>query len=124
MVLAEVAHESHVYGEREVERMAIYPLAMPLMASPMGIAVLTMVSASKNVTDEALLGLIIPLVAVMGVNLLALLLEDQIMDRIAPEFLQVAHRILGILLAALAVQSIHSGLVQLGALEVALGALV
>ena len=114
MVLSEEEHAVHTYDEREAERMAIYPLAMPLMASPMGIAVLTMVSASKNVTDEAILGVIVALVAVMAVNLVALLLEDWIMHRISPEFLQVAHRILGILLAALAVQSIYYGLVQLG----------
>jgi multiple antibiotic resistance protein len=124
MVLSDEEHEEHAYDEREADRMAIYPLAMPLMASPMGIAVLIMVSASKNVTDEALLGLIIVLVAVMLINLLALLLEDWIMQYISPEFLQVAHRVLGILLAALAVQSIYNGLVQLGALAAAVGAFV
>jgi multiple antibiotic resistance protein len=121
MVLSEEEHEEHAYDEREAERMAIYPLAMPLMASPMGIAVLTMVSASKNTTDETLLGLIVVLGAVMLINLAALLLEDKIMHVISPEFLQVAHRILGILLAALAVQSIYTGLVQLGVVAAGAG---
>jgi small neutral amino acid transporter SnatA (MarC family) len=76
--------------------------------------VLTVASATKSVTDQQYFDLIIAFLIVMVINLLALLLEDRIMQHISPEVLQVAHRILGILLAALAVQAILNGFAELG----------
>ena len=106
MVLSEEEHEETEYGVEEAEKAAIYPLAVPLMASPMGIVVLTVASATKSVTDQQILDLIVAFLIVMAINLLALLLEDRIMHYISPEVLQVAHRILGILLVVRYAQAI------------------
>ena len=54
--------------DREAEQMAIYPLAVPLMASPMGLVVLTSISASKEIGPEAFAILTAALLVVMVVN--------------------------------------------------------
>ena len=41
--------------DREAEKMAIYPLAIPLMASPMGLVTLTIISANRGVSMQELI---------------------------------------------------------------------
>ena len=115
LVLSENEHQEKVYSDREAMGLAVYPFAMPLMASPMGIVVLTVYSATIDVIDERMLWLAIVFLAVMIINLAALLTEEKLLNFISPELLQVAERVLGILLAALAVQTIFNGLVELWA---------
>lgn len=112
MVLSENSHGED-YSDREAKAMAVYPFAMPLIASPMGIVVLTIYSASADTFDIRLLWLAITFLVVMLINLVALLAEERVLKFISPELLQVAERVLGILLAALAVQTIFNGLVEL-----------
>ena len=95
--------------DREAEQMAIYPLAVPLMASPMGLVTLTVISANTQVTAEELAGLTVMLLVVMAINLVALLTVDSVSKYLSVEALEVANRILGLLLAALAVETIING---------------
>lgn len=113
MVLSEGEHREDAYSDREAEALAVYPFAMPLIASPMGIVVLTIFSATAGVFDARLLWLAVIFLVVMVIVLLSLLGEERILHFIPPEVLQVAERILGILLAAMAVQTIFNGLVEL-----------
>jgi len=113
MVLSENEHQVKTYGEREASALAVYPFAMPLMASPMGIVVLTIYSATLDVFDERMLWLGVVFLAVMVINLVALLTGERLMKFVSPEVLQVAERVLGILLAALAVQTIFNGMIEL-----------
>ena len=106
--------ENHYGDVKDPTSIAIYPLAMPLMASPIGIVVLTTISATRSVTNEALLGVILVLLAVMIINLVILLLEGMILKYISPQAIGLAERVLGILLAALAVQTILNGAAELG----------
>ena len=50
-ILAEGKHGTKYTTDREAEEMAIYPLAMPLMASPIGLVTLTVISANAQVTN-------------------------------------------------------------------------
>ena len=115
MVLSESEHLEKIYTDREAEGLAVYPFAMPLMASPMGIVVLTVYSATIDVFDARMLWLTVVFLVVMVINLIALLAEERVLKFISSEVLQVAERVLGILLAALAVQTIFNGLVELWA---------
>ena len=115
MVLTEGhAHHAEPYSEHDALDMAVYPFGVPMMASPVGLVVLTVISANASVTDVDLMGTTAVLLAVMAINLTVLLLEGQIVKLIDRGVLQVAERILGILLAALAMQMIIVGLQELG----------
>ncbi len=81
--------------DREAEKMAIYPLAIPPMASPMGLVTLTIVSANQGVAIEELILLSVMLLVIMAINLAALLSVDFITKYLSAETLEVANRILG-----------------------------
>ena len=89
--------------------MAIYPLAVPLMASLIGLVTLTVISANTNVTMEELAGLTVMLLVVMAINLVALLTVDSVSKYLSALTLEVANRILALLLAALAMETIVNG---------------
>jgi multiple antibiotic resistance protein len=94
----------------------IYPLAMPLMATPQGIVAIVTITATATSINEVLLiaGLIF---GVMAFNFVFLLAAHRIISLIGPSALQVVTRIVGLLLVALAVQLIIWGLGDLGVLE-------
>ena len=111
MVLSDSPGHGHGKPSRdEIDRMASYPLAMPLMASPMGIVYLTIASATAKAIDVRLIGTIIVFLVIMGINLGALLLVDKISKFISLQALQVSERVLGILLAALAIETLVNGI--------------
>lgn len=112
--LAEGKHGTKYATDREAEKMAIYPLALPLMASPMGLVTLTIISANSQVTSTELMILAVMTLVVMGINLAALLFVDRVIQYLPPEALAVANRILALLLAALAMETIINGLRELG----------
>ena len=118
MVLTE-GHElpTEMYTEKSAMEMAVYPLAVPLMASPLGIVVLTLLSTKAFLTGASLVGIVILVLAVMLINLAMLLLESHLLKYLDPGWFLVAERVLGILLAALAVQALLTGLWELGVLE-------
>lgn len=92
---------------------AIYPLAMPLMATPQGIvAIVTIAAGAQTVGDTAIL-LVLALL-VLALNLVVLLLADKIIAAIGPAALQIIGKIVGILLAGLAVQLMLSAGYDLG----------
>ena len=113
-ILAEGKHGTKYGTDREAEEMAIYPLAVPLMASPMGLVTLTVISANTQVSNVEIVVLAMMLLVIMGINLLALLFVDKVMKYLTPEVLGVANRILALLLAALAMETIINGLRELG----------
>lgn len=81
--------------DREAEKMAIYPLAILPMASPMGLVTLAIVSANQGVAIEELILLLVMLLVIMAINLAALLSVDFITKYLSAETLEVANRILG-----------------------------
>lgn len=88
---------------------AIFPLAIPLIAGPGAIAstILLMARAENDLILQAIV--IAVLLSVLGLSLAALLCAAPLMDRLGVTGINVIGRILGIMLAALAMQYIIDG---------------
>jgi small neutral amino acid transporter SnatA (MarC family) len=92
--------------------MAIYPLAIPLLLNPVGIVSLTVFSA--EVQSLVQFGLLVILVLVVAAIDLGVFMISHRLDRsLTNERILVLEKLLGIFLAALAVQLIINGLVDL-----------
>ena len=121
MVLSSGGKEDHSAEEKDPTKIAIFPLAMPLIATPIGIVYLTILSVTFDAAGEKLLLIALMLLIVMLINLGVLLGESKILKYIDPDAFGIAERILGILLAALAVETILNGLRELGILAAQAG---
>jgi Multiple antibiotic transporter len=94
---------------------AIYPLAMPLMATPQGLVVV--VTLSAGAPDFTWVLKIAGLVLVVMVwNLINLIFADKILGYIGAAALQVIARVIGLLLVGLAIQLMIWGAIDLGLL--------
>jgi multiple antibiotic resistance protein len=92
---------------------AIYPLAMPLMATPQGIvAVVTLSAAQPGLANMATL--VVISLAIMAINLAVLLFADKILGSGGGSAIQVVARVIGLLLAGLAMQLMIWGFTDLG----------
>jgi len=98
---------------------AVYPLAIPMMATPQGLVALTAIAAAQpNLLWVGLLALIV--LAIMALNLACLLSADRIIKAIGPSGLQVIAKVAGVLLTGLAVQLMILGFRDLGLIDPAL----
>ena len=88
---------------------AVFPLATPLLAGPgaMSAGILLAANAEGNVV--ALSVIVAALLAVMAITLALLLLSQQLNAMIGITAQRVLMRVFGILLAAIAVQAVFSG---------------
>jgi multiple antibiotic resistance protein len=93
---------------------AIYPLGIPLLLNPVGIVALTVFSAETpgNILIGGVIGLMILLVAAIDFGVF--LVSHRLDKYLTYERILVLEKLLGILLAALAVQMILNGLAELG----------
>jgi multiple antibiotic resistance protein len=94
---------------------AIFPLAVPMLATPQGIV--TIVAMTAAATTSQLIMIVVFSLAIMAFNLLVLLAAGRIVKVIGVSGVQVIAKIAGILLAALAVQLMLLALQDLGVLE-------
>jgi multiple antibiotic resistance protein len=108
-------HDDHAHTAQSTD-IGIYPLAMPLMATPQGIVAIVTITATATSTNEVLLiaGLVL---GVMAFNFFFLLAAHRIIGLMGPSALQIVASIVGLLLAALAVQLMIWGFEGLGVLE-------
>lgn len=91
---------------------AVFPFATPLLAGP-GAMTSAIVLAAGTKGDFSLLGAVIAaILAVMAVTLVLFLLAQEIHQLIGVTARKVIVRVFGVLLAALAVQSIFNGLAE------------
>jgi multiple antibiotic resistance protein len=117
IVLSPAQKEEHgaAPDEATLMSMAVYPLGIPLLLNPIGIVALTVFSAESQTLFDLLviLGMLL-VVAVIdyGVFLVAHKLDKHLTH----ERILVLEKLLGILLAALAVQLILNGLADVGVL--------
>jgi multiple antibiotic resistance protein len=95
------------------ETIAIYPLAIPLMASPSGLVVCVTLSAGLPIVP-GVLWMLAALVVVMAINILAMLNIKSIVRAVGPNAMLIIGKVVGILLAALAIQLMIAGLTELG----------
>lgn len=95
---------------------SVFPLATPLIAGPgaMGAAILLMANTEGDIVLQGVV--IIALLTIMLFTLACLLLATQIQQFLGITGMYVITRILGILLAALAIQFIFDGIQQSGLL--------
>lgn len=101
--------QSAVAGEDMPQHVAVFPLAIPLITGPGAISA-TILLASKSHNAGARIGLIIVIVALLGVCYAVFQIANQI-DRILGETgRNVVTRLLGLLLAALSVQFVAEGI--------------
>jgi len=99
-------------SEEEVMSMAIYPLAIPLLLNPVGIVTLTVFSAES----QGLLqigALIIMVLIVAAIDFGVFLISHRLYKNVSAERILVTEKLLGIFLAALAVQLMVNGLEEL-----------
>ena len=95
------------------KRIAIYPLAVPYLLNPVGITVL--IIASSEVVSVASAGLVVGLVLLVGAFDYVLFANiDKVAKRLNPTSLIISEVVFGILLAAVAVQLVVSGLGMFG----------
>lgn len=106
-------------SEEDVMSMAIYPLAIPLLLNPVGIVTLTVFSAES----QGLLqigALIVMVLIVAAIDFGVFLISHRLYKNVSAERIMVTEKLLGIFLAALAVQLMIDGLVDLHIISVAL----
>jgi multiple antibiotic resistance protein len=108
-------------GGRDAMEMALYPLAVPYLLNPAGIAIL--VISSGDIADGSsypliMMGILVVLVLLMGlIDMLVFTNLDKLSKYLDPHRLAVTEAVFGVLLAALAIQLMLNGLAELGIIE-------
>lgn len=102
---------------RDAMKMALYPLAVPYMLNPAGIAVL--VIYSSDISSVLMLVILVALVLIMGVlDWYVFSNMDKLAKHLDLSRLAVTEAVFGVLLAALAVQLMLDGLDLLGIISI------
>jgi multiple antibiotic resistance protein len=108
-------------GGRDAMQMALYPLAVPYLLNPAGIAAIVIASGEFNS-----LAMVVILIALIALILIVGALDwlifrnmDKLAKHLDPSRLAVTEAVFGVLLAALAVQLMLDGLADLGILAMA-----
>ena len=96
-------------GTPEADDISVFPMAIPMIAGPGSIATIMLMSARAQGTVEGLI-VLGALTAVILITLFALLAAGPLMKFIGAKLEAMITRILGVILAALAVQFILDGL--------------
>ena len=98
-----------VAADPETEDVSIFPMAMPMIAGPGSIAsVMLLMARNDGIQRTAVV--LAALATILALTLVALLAAGAIMRRLGAKIEAVITRLLGVLLAALAVQFVMDGL--------------
>lgn len=99
-------------GERPApgEDIAIFPLAIPIISGPGAIASILLLTSQTGGDIRRLGALSMAIVLVYGVTLVLLYLGGSLMARISEGKVHIVTRVMGIVMAALAVQFILNGI--------------
>ncbi|MGR6329544.1 MarC family protein [Sphingomonas sp. XXL09] len=100
---AKVAHDP------EADDVSIFPMAMPMIAGPGSIATVMLLMARSNGLESSLV-VLAAMATILLMTLLALLAAGPLMRLVGTRIEAVITRLLGVLLAALAVQFVMDGL--------------
>jgi multiple antibiotic resistance protein len=106
---AKESEEAETKAERHAE-IAVFPLATPLLAGPGAMTSAIVLAAGTRGDFKLLAAVVVAILAVMGVTLVFLLLAQEIHQLIGLTARKVVVRVFGVLLAAIAVQSIFNGI--------------
>ena len=99
-----------ITGE-EADDVSIFPMAMPMIAGPGSIASVMLLTSRSNGLEQTAV-VMAALAANLGLMLLALLAAGPLMRIMGAKIEAVITRLLGVLLAALAVQFVIDGVVE------------
>ena len=101
--------------EAELKKdISIFPLATPLIAGPGAMGAAILLSTSEKGSVAGIIIVIACLLAVLAITLIALLIAGKIQHYLGVIGMQVVTRVMGILLAALAIQFMFDGIRQSG----------
>ncbi|SCZ51812.1 MarC family protein [Thiohalomonas denitrificans] len=107
---------SATFREREEafakEDISVFPLAFPLLAGP-GAMTTVLLMADSGKTPAVTTGMVAIIFVIMGFTLLSLTLSARVMDWLGETGANVISRLLGLILAALAIQYIVDGVRQI-----------
>jgi len=92
----------------EIEDVSVFPMAMPMLAGPGAIASIMLLMARAEGTEQTL-AILVALASVMLLTLAALLAATPLMKLFGNDVEAVVTRLLGVLLAALAIQFVIDG---------------
>lgn len=98
-----------IEGTPEADDISVFPMAIPMIAGPGSIASIMLLSGRADGTVEQLV-VLAAMTAVILLTLLALLTAGPLMRMIGAKIEAMITRILGVILAALAVQFVLDGL--------------
>ena len=102
---------------RDAMQMALYPLAVPYLLNPAGIAAI--VIASSEINSLVMVVVLVALILLVGVlDWLVFSNMDKLARHLDPSRLAVTEAVFGVLLAALAVQLMLDGLADLGIISI------
>ena len=105
-------HDEKKAAGRDPMQMALYPLAVPYLLNPAGIAVIVIASGEAN--SALMYALLVGLVLLMGVfDMLVFGNLNKLSKHLDPSRMVVTEVVFGVLLAALAVQLVLDGLADL-----------
>ena len=106
---AEKALSQHAAHQEELHDVAVFPLAIPLIAGPAAISAVILRS-SQAVDTVSYLGLALVILVIIGACFVSFLLADRIERMMGETAAVVVTRLLGVLLAALSIQFIADGI--------------
>lgn len=99
-------------GSDSFGHVAVFPLAIPLIAGPASISA-TVLIASRDHSVAALALLIVAILLIVGLSMLAFLAAGRIERLLGETGRIVVSRLLGLILAALSVQFVADGVMQI-----------
>lgn len=106
-------HANDDVSGRDLMQMAVYPLAVPYMLNPAGIA--SLVILSNDVQTILTFAVVIGVVLLVGaLDLVIFRNMDKLAKHLDPSRLAITEAVFGVLLAALAVQLMVDGLAEMG----------
>jgi multiple antibiotic resistance protein len=108
------------HGDTDPMSLAVSPLAIPLTLNPVGIVILMV--ASVEVQDLTTALLIIAMIVVIAlIDLGVLFSADRVAKYLSHATVELLERVLGILLGALAIELVVTGLATLGIINLTAG---
>lgn len=106
------ATAEQLQGETPADDVAVFPLAIPLIAGPAAITAVILQTARHEHDPAGQVAVVLALAAVLAILYALLRASGLVGRRLSPTLVTVLSRLLGLLLAALAVQYVLDGLRQ------------
>ena len=116
MLVSPAKKQDHEVETDDPQKIAIYPLAVPYLLNPAGIA--TLVIISDDINSILFAAIVIGVVLLVGfIDFAVFRNMDKLSKHLDPSRLVITEVIFGVLLAALAVQLMADGLFEMGVIS-------